>query len=99
MLDNVRYQKCRVVQALAVELKLELLFLPSYSPKLNLIERLWKFVKKETLGCRVLPTYEAFTHAIDECLYSSSTQYKDQMDTLLNLKFQLFDDYVPVLSA
>jgi hypothetical protein len=99
VLDNVRYQKCRVVQALAVELKLELLFLPSYSPKLNLIERLWKFVKKETLGCRVLPTYEAFTHAIDECLANLDTRYKQQMYTLLNLEFQLFDDNVPVLSA
>jgi transposase len=43
VLDNARSQKCRVVQDLAKSLKIELLYLPTYSPNLNLIERLWKF--------------------------------------------------------
>ena len=54
VLDNARYQKCALVQALAASLRIELLYLPSYWPNLNLMERLWKFVKKECLGCRVL---------------------------------------------
>lgn len=99
VLDNARYQKCAVVQALALSLGIELLYLPSYSPNLNLIERLWRFVKKECLGCRVLPTYEAFTTAIDECLANLNTRHKHQMNTLLNLEFQLFDEDVPVLAA
>jgi len=99
VLDNARYQKCQVVTALAASLGIELLHLPSYSPNLNLIERLWKFVKKECLGCRVLPTYEAFTQAIDDCLANLNTRYKHQMDTLLNLEFQLFDEDLPVLPA
>ena len=99
VLDNARYQKCQVVQALAAALGIELLYLPSYAPNLNLIERLWKFVKKECLGSRVLPTYEAFTQAIDDCLANLNTKHKQQMKTLLNLKFQLFDEDVPVLSA
>ena len=49
ILDNARYQKCNIVWALAESLKIELLYLPSYSPNLNLIERLWKFVKKQLL--------------------------------------------------
>src|SRR5262245_50467176 len=73
--------------------------LPSYLPNLNLIERLWKFVKKECLGCRVLPTYDAFTTAIDDCLANLNTRHKHQMKTLLNLEFQLFDEDVPVLAA
>src|SRR6476619_8380032 len=52
VLDNARYQRCRLVQDLAKTLGIELLFLPSYSPNLNLIERLWKFVKKEVLNSR-----------------------------------------------
>src|SRR5215212_3738589 len=99
VLDNARYQRCEVVQSLARSLKIELLYLPSYSPNLNLIERLWKFVKKECLGCRVLPTYEAFTTAIDDCLANLNTRHKHQMNTLLNLECQLFDEDVPVLSA
>jgi hypothetical protein len=53
-----------------------LLYLPGYSPNLNLIERRWKFVKKECLGARVLPTYEAFTGAIDDCLASLGTRHR-----------------------
>jgi len=99
VLDNARYQKCQLVQALAESLGIELLYLPSYAPNLNLIERLWKFVKKECLGCRVLPTYEAFTAAIDDCPSRLSTRHKNQMETLLNLKFQMFDEDVPVIPA
>jgi len=98
VLDNARYQRCELVQALARSLRIELLFLPSYSPNLNLIERLWKFVKKECLGSRSLADYEAFTHAIDDCLDNLSTRHKHQMKTLLTLEFQRFDD-VPVLTA
>ena len=49
VLDNARYQRCKLVMAKAEELGIELLFLPPYSPNLNLIERLWKFVKKDVL--------------------------------------------------
>jgi transposase len=99
VLDNARYQKCAVVQALAASLGIALLYLPSYSPNLNLIERLWKFVKKECLGCRVFSTYDSLTTAIDDCLANLDSRHKHQMDTLLNLEFQLFDEDVPVLAA
>jgi len=49
VLDNARYQRCALVQAVADTLGIELLYLPAYSPNLNLIERLWKFVKKQCL--------------------------------------------------
>jgi transposase len=97
VLDNARYQRCALVQSLARSLRIELLFLPSYSPNLNLIERLWKFVKKESLACRPLPDYEAFTGAIDDCLNNLHTKYKDQMATLLTLNFQTYEDE-PVLA-
>jgi transposase len=98
VLDNARYQRCELVQALARSLKIELLFLPSYSPNLNLIERLWKFVKKECLASRSLASYEEFTGAIDGCLNNLHTKHRDQVKTLLTLKFQLFEDG-PILAA
>ena len=98
VLDNARYQRCELVQSLARSLRIELLFLPSYSPNLNLIERLWRFVKKECLASRPLPDYEAFTRTIDDGLNSLTTKYKDQITTLLTLNFQTFDDE-PVLTA
>jgi transposase len=98
VLNNARYQRCALVQSLARSLRIELLFLPSYSPNLNLIERLWKFVKKECLASRVLPDYEAFTRTIDDCLNGLGTKYQEQMATLLTLNFQSYEDE-PVLDA
>jgi transposase len=98
VLDNARYQRCEPVQALARSLRIELLFLPSYSPNLNLIERLWKFVKKEGLASRPLPDYAAFTQTIDDCLNNLNTKYKEQMETLLTLNFQTFENE-PVLAG
>lgn len=54
ILDNARYQRCKAVMQKADELNIELLFLPSYSPNLNLIERLWKLVKKTLSGQSLL---------------------------------------------
>ncbi len=56
VLDNARYQRCALVRQLAKELRIQSIFLPAYSPNLNLIERLWKFVKKEVLSCRYYET-------------------------------------------
>jgi transposase len=47
--DCQRNESRRLVTAHAARLGVELLFLPPYAPNLNLIERLWKFVKKECL--------------------------------------------------
>ncbi len=56
VLDNARYQRCRAVIEFAQAQGIELLFLPSYSPNLNLIERLWKLVKKKCLYCEYYET-------------------------------------------
>jgi transposase len=98
VLDNARYQRCELVRQTAESLGIELLFLPSYSPNLNLIERVWKFVQKESLASYSLATYEAFIAAIDGCLDRLHSEYRARMDTLLSHRFQTFDD-VPVLSA
>jgi len=98
VLDNARYQKCALVQGLAQSLGIGLLYLPSYSPNLNLIERVWRFVKKQSLRAAYHPTYEAFTAAIDQCLGELDTTHKKDMDSLLTHDFQMFDS-VPLLAA
>jgi transposase len=98
VLDNARYQKCALVQELARSLRIGLLYLPSYSPNLNLIERVWRFVKKQCLRAAYHDTYEAFTAAIDKCLGELDTTHKKDMDSLLTHEFQMFDA-VPLLAA
>ncbi len=66
VLDNARYQKCNIVTALALQLNIELLYLPAYSPNLNLIERLWKFVKKKVLYSKYYPNFSEFRNAITD---------------------------------
>jgi transposase len=92
VLDNARYQKCALVDNLAKQLGIELLYLPSYSPNLNLIERVWKFVKAQCLRSTYYAKYEEFTAAIQQCLDDLPTKHKAAMDTLLTHNFQTFEN-------
>jgi transposase len=98
VLDNARYQKCKIVAELALQLNIELLFLPAYSPNLNLIERLWKFVKKTALYSKYYPDFGSFKRSISDCLNQTHTTYKKELDSLLTLKFQVFNkcNIVPI---
>jgi transposase len=90
VLDNARYQKCNIVSELATLLNIELMYLSAYSPNLNLIERLWKFIKKKCLWSKYYPNFQEFKTAISNCLNQTHTTYKDELASLLALKFQSF---------
>ena len=90
VLDNARYQRCDKVINKALELGIDLQFLPAYSPNLNLIERLWKFTKKQCLYNRYYESFCQFKAAIDDCLDKVNSTLKEQVKSLLNPKFQLF---------
>jgi len=98
VLDNARYQRNKVVQALAAELGIKLMYLPSYSPNLNLIERLWGFAKRQSVYGKYHPNFAAFRAAIEETLAGISTTHANKLKTLMTLKFQQFDD-VSLLAA
>jgi transposase len=90
VLDNARYQKCKLVQATADLFNIELLYLPPYSPNLNLIERMWKFVKKKCLYSKYYADFGSFTATISQCLEWTKGNYKEELDSLLSLNFQSF---------
>ena len=95
VLDNAKYQRCNLVQQLAEKLDIELLFLPSYSPNLNIIERYWKWLKKDCLNCKYYESFEEFKNAIDGALKRTiNHENKTEMDTLLKLNFQLFNNAI-----
>ena len=90
-LDNARYQKCALIRATAACLNIELCYLPAYSPNLNLIERVWKFVKKQTLYSKYYADFAAFRAAIETCLQEMPTAHRVALDSLLTLRFQTFE--------
>ena len=90
VLDNARYQRNAYVMAEAARLEITLLWLPTYSPNLNLIERLWKFVKADCLHGRYYPKFGPFKQAIIDCLADTSGRHQAKLNTLLTLKFQVF---------
>ena len=92
VLDNAKYQRNKIVQALAADLNIRLLFLPSYSPNLNLIERLWGFAKRQSVYGKYHPTFESFRAAIDKTLAEISTTHAERLKSLMTLNFQEFKD-------
>ncbi len=98
VLDNARYQRNAVVQALANSLGIELMFLPSYSPNLNLIERLWRFIKRDALYGRYHATFADFQAAIQGNIALLPTRHKDKLASRISLDFQMSDD-VSLLAA
>lgn len=91
VLDNARYQRNKIVEGLAKELGIELLFLPSYSPNLNLIERLWRFVKRKAAYGRYHPTFADFRSAVQDVLDRVPTTHAEKLASLMTLNFQEFD--------
>ena len=90
VLDNARYQKCSAVMELAEQLDLVLDYIPPYSPNLNLIERLWKFVKGE-LRSRYYDDFGIFRQRIDSIIESTSDKNNAKISKLIGQKVQLFD--------
>jgi transposase len=91
VLDNARYQHCALVMDLAKSLNIHLEFLPSYSPNLNLIERLWKFIKKQVLYGKHYGTFPDFCAAIDGCLAKIPTDNREKLNSLMTHNFQTFN--------
>ena len=98
VLDNAKYQRNKVVQALAAELGIRLLFLPSYSPNLNAIERLWGFAKRTAVYGKYHANFASFRSAIEATLAGIPTTHANALESLMTLKFQTFED-VSLLAA
>ena len=97
-LDTARYRRCASVADAAKGLGIELLFLPSYSPNLNPIERLWKFVKKEVPNGRRHQDFKRFQGAIDGCWADLPTKHREKLATPMTHNFQTWDE-VSLLNA
>ena len=88
--DNATYYRSKLVTEFLENSKVELVFLPPYSPNLNLIERLWKFMKNKILYNQY---YEKFNEFKEATLgfFENIEQYESELSTLLTNNFRVLD--------
>ena len=85
--DNAGYNKNKMLQDWALNQRVEFIFLPPYSPNLNLIERLWRLLRKQTIHSMYYDTYSKFKEGI-EAFLDNIKSYKIEVRNLLTLNFQ-----------
>ena len=87
-LDNTSYNRAYNVQDKAKELGIQLVYLPPYSPNLNLIERLWKFFKKKIMKNKYYPTFELFYQQVER-FFIHFDSFESELTSLLTHKFEI----------
>lgn len=85
--DNAKYHHANSVTELAKKLNITIVFLPPYCPNLNLIERIWKFMKKEFKN-EYFPTFEDFYEAVFN-FCGNFEKYDKEIERLIGQKFQI----------
>lgn len=89
--DNARYYRSQIVTEYLSDSKIELIFPPPYAPNLNLIERYWRFFKKEILyGKCYDETFALLKPACDD-FFAASERYKEALRSLLTDNSRLID--------
>ena len=88
--DNARYYRSKMVNEYLESSKIELIFLPPYSPNLNLIERYWKFFKKKVLYNQYYETFDEFKEAC-KSFFRKKKKYQAELKSLLTENFQIIN--------
>lgn len=90
VVDNARYYKNHLVKTYLLNSKIKLIHIPPYSPNLNLIERLWKFLRQTCINSIHVPSFKQFKANILAFL-DDLTPYKSQLQSLLIFSFQILN--------
>lgn len=88
--DNARYNHAAALKVwcAAQNGRIELRHLPPYSPNLNPIERLWKFMKKEVINSFFYKTFQEFKAGI-RAFFENIATYADKLKTLITANFRI----------
>jgi transposase len=87
--DNARYYRNKAVRKYISESRIDLIFLPPYSPNLNLIERLWKYMRKSVINNKYYQEFSVFKEAI-ECFFDNLSYHKRDLRNFVGNKLHLF---------
>lgn len=85
--DNAPYNRNKELIKWVYGQRIELVYLPTYSPNLNLIERLWRLLRAEAINSIYYQTYQEFKEAIVKFL-EGIKYYKSELRSLLSLNFR-----------
>ena len=88
VLDNAPYNKSSPVRDLAKELGIRIVYLPTYSPNLNPIERLWKYMKRKVMANRYFPDVETFQRELMLFL-RGIRKHRTKLSTLITDNFHI----------
>jgi transposase len=88
ILDNASYNRAYEVQNFAKELNINLIYLPPYSPNLNLIERIWKFFKKKITKNNYHATFKDFYEAVNN-FFKNFNNFQEELKSLLTFNFEI----------
>jgi transposase len=90
VVDNARYYKNKTVQEYLKTSRINLIHIPPYCPNLNLIERLWKYMKKVCINGSYIKQFKDFQQNIFNFL-DDLTTHKDKLKSILSFNFQVLD--------
>jgi len=76
--DNARYYKCKLVKEFLKNSKIKIVFLPAYSPNLNLIERLWRVMNRKIIYNIYFEDYLSFKNSILD-FFNNIKNYEDEV--------------------
>lgn len=90
IIDNATYYKNKDVKAYLEkpDCRIKLMFLPSYSPNLNFIERLWKYLKKYIIGVKYRETFAEFETDVTQ-FFENISQYEDRLKQFIGTELHL----------
>lgn len=86
--DNARYNYSKVVKNYLKTSRIKIHFLPPYSPNLNPIERLWKFMKKEVVKNKYYPKFSDFERSISK-FFQYFGRYRIHLRSMLTDNFRI----------
>jgi transposase len=88
--DNAKYYKNQLIKEYQKGSRISLIFLPSYSPNLNLIERLWKFMRKKVINTTYYQDFLSFKTAILN-FFANIEIYKNELKQFIGTEFHLIE--------
>ena len=89
--DNARYYYNKAVNEYLETSRIVMIPLPTYSPNLNLIERLWRFLKKKVTYGKYYEKYQEFRTAIKDFLANDIYEFEDELNSLMTERFQIIN--------